>query len=131
MHSPLRLSFVSFLGGSLLPGVLDSCGADQAAPAPRSGSPVAEVYAARVPPPTLSGVRYGENQRHILDFWKAESKSRTPLVFVIHGGAWVAGSKERVDRFVDVKALLNAGISVVAINVSVRPSPSTAVCSGK
>jgi acetyl esterase/lipase len=38
------------------------------------------------------------------------------VAFVIHGGGWVSGSKERVDRFVDVPALLKAGVSVVAIN---------------
>ncbi len=73
-------------------------------------------YATSVPKPTLSGVRYGEHERHVLDFWKAEADSPTPLVFVIHGGGWVGGEKERVDRFADVAALLKAGISVVAIN---------------
>jgi acetyl esterase/lipase len=37
-------------------------------------------------------------------------------VLVIHGGGWLGGAKERVDRFVDVQALLNAGISVAALN---------------
>jgi acetyl esterase/lipase len=69
-----------------------------------------------VPKPTLSEVRYGEHERHVLDFWKAESASPTPLVFVIHGGGWQGGTKERVGRFVDVKRMLDAGISVVAIN---------------
>jgi hypothetical protein len=39
-----------------------------------------------VPKPTLSGIRYGEHERHVTDFWKAESSEPTPLVFVIHGG---------------------------------------------
>lgn len=73
-------------------------------------------YADSVPAPTLSGVRYGDHERNILDFWKAESETPTPLVFVIHGGGWTTGSKERLDRFVDAGALLNNGISVVAIN---------------
>jgi acetyl esterase/lipase len=64
----------------------------------------------------LSEVRYGSHERHVLDFWKAESSSPTPLVFVIHGGGWQGGEKERVDRFVDVPALLEARISVAAIN---------------
>jgi acetyl esterase/lipase len=75
-----------------------------------------ETYAPEVPPPTLAGIRYGDHERHILDFWKAESKEPTPLVFVIHGGGWRGGSKERINRFVKVDALLKAGISVVAIN---------------
>ena len=73
-------------------------------------------YAASVPMPTATEVRYGPHQRNVLDFWKAESDQPTPLVFVIHGGGWVAGEKERVDRFADVSALLKSGISVVAIN---------------
>ncbi len=35
---------------------------------------------------------------------------------VIHGGGWQGGSKERVQRFADVAALLKAGISVTALN---------------
>jgi len=59
------------------------------------------VYDESVPKPTLSGISYGEHERHILDFWKAKSDSPTPLVFVIHGGGWVGGEKERVHRFAD------------------------------
>jgi len=73
-------------------------------------------YQGEVPMPTLSGVRYGEHERHVLDFWKADSDMPTPLVFVIHGGGWKGGSKERLSRFADPNALLEAGISVVAIN---------------
>ncbi|MCY2981295.1 MAG: alpha/beta hydrolase [Planctomycetota bacterium] len=74
------------------------------------------AYTAAVPKPTLTEIRYGNHERHILDFWKAESSTPTPLAFVIHGGGWQGGEKERVDRFVDVAALLKAGISVAAIN---------------
>ncbi|MFP6872942.1 MAG: alpha/beta hydrolase [Verrucomicrobiales bacterium] len=73
-------------------------------------------YSAAVPKPTLSGVSYGKHERNVLDFWKAESKSPTPVAFVIHGGGWKGGAKERLDRFADPNALLKAGISVVAIN---------------
>ena len=73
-------------------------------------------YADSVPKPTMSEVRYGEHERHTLDFWKASSDTPTPLVFVIHGGGWKGGSKERLSRFVDTAALLKEGISVVAIN---------------
>ena len=74
------------------------------------------AYASAVPKPTLTEVRYGPHERHVLDFWKAESASPAPLAFVIHGGGWSGGEKERVDRFVDVAALLKAGVSVVSIN---------------
>lgn len=80
------------------------------------GQKSAPKYAASVPEPTFSEVRYGDHKRHVLDFWKAESDSPTPLVFVIHGGGWKGGSKERLDRFADPVALLEAGISVAAIN---------------
>jgi arylsulfatase len=73
-------------------------------------------YDPSVPRPTLSGISYGEHERQILDFWKAESNSSTPLVFVIHAGGWKGGEKEMVHRFVNVPQLLDAGISVVAIN---------------
>ncbi|MBL9213692.1 MAG: alpha/beta hydrolase [Opitutaceae bacterium] len=66
--------------------------------------------------PTLANVRYGPHERHVLDFWRAESAAPTPLVFVIHGGGWTGGEKERVNRFVSVEGLLAQGISVVAIN---------------
>lgn len=75
-----------------------------------------EQYADSIPKPTLNEVPYGTHERHVLDFWKADSEKPTPLVFVIHGGGWKNGSKERLNRFVDAPALLKAGISVVAIN---------------
>lgn len=75
-----------------------------------------ETYDPSIPKPTLSEVSYGDHERHVLDFWKAESAQPTPLAFVIHGGGWKGGSKERLHRFADADALLKAGISVVAIN---------------
>ena len=76
---------------------------------------VPPAYDSSVPPPTESEVRYGEHERHVLDFWKGQSATPTPLAFVIHGGGWSGGSKERLHRFADVNHLLEAGISVVAI----------------
>jgi acetyl esterase/lipase len=73
-------------------------------------------YSPEVPKPTLLEISYGTHERNILDFWKAESDSPTPVAFVIHGGGWKGGSKERLDRFADPNALLKAGISIVAIN---------------
>jgi len=93
---------------TLLATAVSTTAQDQAKPAP--------AYAPTVPKPTLTEVRYGTHERHILDFWKADSATPTPLAFVIHGGGWQGGEKERVDRFVDVPALLKAGISVIAIN---------------
>ena len=73
-------------------------------------------YSSEVPKPTLSEVCYGTHERNVLDFWKAKSKKPAPVAFIIHGGGWKGGSKERLDRFADANALLKAGISVVAIN---------------
>jgi len=83
---------------------------------PKPESAKTERYDASVPKPTVAGVRYGDHERHILDFWKAESSTPTPLVFIIHGGGWQGGSKERAQRFADVATLLKAGISVTALN---------------
>ena len=76
----------------------------------------AVAYEASVPEPTLTKVRYGDHSRNHLDFWKASSETPTPLVFVIHGGGWNGGTKEQIHKYVDTAALLEAGISVAAIN---------------
>ncbi len=90
----------------------------KASNAPKSKAKPAtpQGYAPTVPKPTASEVRYGPHERNVLDFWKADATKPTPLVFVIHGGGWVNGSKERVTSAVDVAALLKSGISVAAIN---------------
>ena len=75
-----------------------------------------DVYDPAVPKPTLSEVAYGPHERNVLDFWRAKTQGPTPLVMVIHGGAWKSGSKERVQRFAEVKRLLDAGISVASID---------------
>jgi acetyl esterase/lipase len=101
----IALPLACFIG-SITGSVQAGAQAEQPAPA----------YAESVPMPTLAEVSYGEHERHILDFWQAESDTPTPLVFVIHGGGWSGGSKERLSRFADTQALLDAGISVAAIN---------------
>ena len=98
---------------AILPAAPGALAADAKAKGQAPGTP---AYAAAVPKPTLAEVRYGPHERHVLDFWRAPSATPTPLAFVIHGGGWQGGEKERVDRFVDVAALLKAGISVVSIN---------------
>ena len=49
----------------------------------------------------------------------------TLLVFVIHGGGWQGGSKERINRFVDVKYVLEAGISTAVLRCNTANSSST------
>ncbi len=93
---------------ALVPGAEKTKQASKAKKAADQNPPVVK--------PTLAEVRYGAHERHVLDFWKAESRTPTPLVFVIHGGGWQGGEKERVNKFVSVEELLAQGISVVAIN---------------
>ena len=97
----------------LIPLAKDLTAAEPKKPAPAKK---AKADNPGVPEATMAEVRYGDHERHVLDFWKAESTKPTPLAFVIHGGGWQGGSKERVGRFVDVEKLLASGISVVAIN---------------
>jgi acetyl esterase/lipase len=91
----------------------------QTPPQPKAAKAAAKKAAPENPPvvaPTLANVRYGPHERHVLDFWRAPSATPTPIVFVIHGGGWQSGEKERVNKFVNVEGLLAQGISVVAIN---------------
>lgn len=73
-------------------------------------------YHESVPVPTFTSISYGDGPRNVLDFWQADSDTPTPLVIVIHGGGWNGGSKELLHKFVDTQELLDAGISVAAIN---------------
>ena len=63
--------------------------------------------------PTLANVAYGTHERQVLDFYRADSATPTPVVFHIHGGGWVAGDKKSVAA---LEKYLAAGISVVSIN---------------
>ncbi len=65
--------------------------------------------------PTVADFAYGDHERHVLDFYKAESSSPTPLALYIHGGGFTRGDKNTVNQET-LKQLLNAGISVAAIN---------------
>ena len=73
----------------------------------------AKQAAVAQPKPTAANVPYGTHERQVLDFWKAESATPTPVLFFIHGGGWQAGDKNRTGG---IEKYLAAGISVVAIN---------------
>lgn len=118
----IRLSF-------LLAVLFLSAHASDAVPEKREVIPGADAAAAplapaatkpRWPPPppaTLVNVAYGSHERQVLDFWKAESSTPTPVLFHIHGGAWNNGDKSIVENGeFSVKDYLSAGISVVSIN---------------
>jgi hypothetical protein len=66
-------------------------------------------------PPTHANIKYGEHERNVFDLWLAENSNPTPLAIYIHGGGFVAGSKEKVSQDV-LTQLLDAGISVASIN---------------
>jgi len=100
--------------------------AEPAAPtkAPDAAKPATPAAAAtpatprpQIPPPTLADVPYGTHPKQVLDFYKAESDKPTPLVFMIHGGGWMGGSKKPVG----VAGYLKAGISVVSIEYRFIP----------
>ena len=82
---------------------------------PARKPPAAEQLA-----PDLANEHYGPHERHVLDLWKAKSDKPTPLVVSIHGGGFRAGSKDGVSTAL-VKALLDKGISVMAINYRFSP----------
>lgn len=63
--------------------------------------------------PTHADVPYGDHERQVLDFYRADTDGPAPLVVHIHGGGWVAGDKARVG---DLRKLLDAGVSVASIN---------------
>ncbi|QEL15958.1 alpha/beta hydrolase [Limnoglobus roseus] len=67
------------------------------------------------PTPTAADVAYGPHVRQKFDFWQAKSDKPTPLVLLIHGGGWVNGDKTGYGTGA-IKPLLDAGISVVAVN---------------
>jgi acetyl esterase/lipase len=74
-------------------------------------------------PPTYSNVPYGDHERQVLDFFKADTKEPAPLVVHIHGGGWVNGDKVGVG---DLKKLLDSGISVASINYRFVPQAQEA-----
>jgi acetyl esterase/lipase len=100
------------------------CAADPA-PASNPTAPTTTPAAAtppatprpQVPPTTLADVPYGQHPKQVLDFYKADSAVPTPLVFIIHGGGWMGGSKQPVG----VATYLKAGISVVSIEYRFIP----------
>ena len=86
--------------------------AEPAKPAPPAQPAPAVKPRPKNPAPTKADVRYGEHERQVLDFWKADTKEPAPVLFFIHGGGWQNGDKSGLA----VESWLKAGISVVSIN---------------
>lgn len=72
------------------------------------------------PAPDIANVVYGPHERNVFDLWKAKRDTPTPLVVYIHGGGFQANSKESVSAQL-LKACLDSGISVAAINYRLSP----------
>ena len=89
--------------------------ADKPAPAAKKPSP-------KNPPPAQANVRYGDHERQVFDFWKADTKDPAPLLFFIHGGGWQNGDKSGIA----VAPYLKEGISVVSINYRYVPQAKEA-----
>lgn len=70
--------------------------------------------------PTFASVPFGKHPKQILHFWKAESKTPTPLLVYFHGGAWLEGApKPEADSM--QKAMLKAGVSVALVGYRLIP----------
>jgi len=73
-----------------------------------------------------ANIAYGEHERQVIDLYLAESDTPTPLVIYIHGGGFVAGSKDGANGPL-VNRCNEAGVSVAAINyryVTTDPFPA-------
>ncbi|WP_395745709.1 alpha/beta hydrolase fold domain-containing protein [Prosthecobacter sp.] len=67
-------------------------------------------------PATFTDVPYGDHFRQTMDVWLASQGKSSPVVFYIHGGGWAAQDKTDIHQHLDVRAFLDAGISVTSIN---------------
>jgi hypothetical protein len=73
--------------------------------------------------PTFSDVKYGAYPRNVLDFWKAENDSPSPLVVFIHGGGFAGGDKNQARSGANLAYMekcLENGVSFAAINYRLR-----------
>jgi len=67
-----------------------------------------------LPTPTHPNVSYGPDESNVLDFWQAPAGAPNPLLVMIHGGGFRAGSKAQVSAGF-LRTCFQAGISVASI----------------
>lgn len=65
--------------------------------------------------PTFDNVKYGPDNKHHFDFYRAEAEGPTPLVIFFHGGQFITGDERSFQPF-DIRGLLAAGVSVASID---------------
>lgn len=66
--------------------------------------------------PTHPNIKYGEFDRNVLDFWKADSKEKAPVLVYIHGGGFIGGSKEKANKTGLIEKAQKAGYHFASIN---------------
>jgi len=72
---------------------------------------------AKSPAPTHPDVKYStQYERSVLDFWKAESDTPTPLVVYFHGGGFTKGDKGHFTRSTMLAAYYPKGVSFASVN---------------
>jgi len=54
-------------------------------------------------PPTHNNIKYGPYERNILDLWQADVQQAAPVIVYIHGGGFIAGSKEKAGHLTFIK----------------------------
>lgn len=69
----------------------------------------------KAPTPTIADVSYGKHRKQVMHFWKAKSDHPTPLLFFIHGGGWMGGTRMHKYLIDMLPALRKAKISAVSI----------------
>jgi acetyl esterase/lipase len=117
--SLIALALAAFGSHAMAPQA--ALGQDARAAAKPSLKATVKAKAADLPTKTFAGVPYGEHKRQVIDFWKAGTKDPAPLLVFIHGGGWMFGDKGAPNNVVDVKKLLDHGISVASINYRLVP----------
>ncbi len=108
-YKPMKLSYPKFLlalSFAFFVALVDFSRAEE--------KPTNTVYSVK-PPAAMENVKYGPNERNVLDLWKAKSENPTPLVVFIHGGGFRSGDKAQLDEDF-LNRCLESGISVAAIN---------------
>jgi arylformamidase len=82
----------------------------------------AQNSASSSPAATHANLKYGPDERNVLDFWQAKSNGDkpTPLLIFIHGGGWAGGDKSDVPaKLLDF--MLANGVSVASVNYRYTP----------